>query len=128
MRRHERIERGPYSANEEDRIISRDITLSGVTMGREDLDTGFPHAEEENHIGKGPKGWKRSDDKVKEDACDALYMSSEVDATNIEVKVIDNCIYLQGTVEDRYTKRLAEQCVESVQGADDIRNELRIRR
>jgi osmotically-inducible protein OsmY len=128
MRRHEEIDRGAYSANQDDRIISRDITLSGVRMEREDMDSGFPQIREESYAGKGPKGWKRSDERIKEDACDALYLSPDVDASEIEVKVIDNCIFLQGSVPDRFTKRLAEQCVEEVEGVDDIRNELHIKR
>lgn len=127
MRRHEEIERGTYSDNEDDRIISRDITLSGVRMGREDFETGFPHSEQESHRGKGPKGWKRSDSKIEEDVCDALYVSSKVDATEIEVKVADRCVFLIGFVRDRETKRSAERCAEEVIGVDDVRNELRIK-
>jgi hypothetical protein len=38
----------------------------------------------------------------------------------------DGVIRLRGTVQDRMTKRRAEECVESVYGTRDVMNELRV--
>jgi hypothetical protein len=78
------------------------------------------------HTGRGPKGYKRSDQQICEDACERLERDGDVDASDIEVTVEDAVIRLKGTVEDRQTKRRAEECVESVYGARDVMNELRI--
>ena len=79
-----------------------------------------------SHFGKGPKGWTRSDEKIREDACEALYCDFHVDASNIDVSVKDGCIFLRGTVESREVKKHAENCVEKISGIIDVHNELRI--
>jgi hypothetical protein len=76
--------------------------------------------------GRGPKGYKRSDQQIVEEACQRLERDGEVDASEIEVTAEDGVIRLRGTVDDRQTKRRAEQCVESIYGARDVMNELRV--
>lgn len=78
-----------------------------------------------NFFGKGPKGFRRSDEKIREEVCEALYRDSSVDASEIEVSVKDAEVILSGTVSERRMKRLAEDCAESVSGVSDVRNEIR---
>jgi hypothetical protein len=78
------------------------------------------------HTGRGPKGYKRSDQQIVEDASQRLERDGHVDATEIEVTAEDGVIRLRGTVADRASKRRAEECVESVYGARDVMNELRV--
>ena len=80
------------------------------------------------HYGKGPKGFRRSDERIKEEVCQALFDSYDVDASNIEVEVKDGCVYLKGEVDDRMTKRLAEDTVENLDGVKDIQNMLTFKR
>lgn len=89
-------------------------------------DRSFYHQVEGKHFGKGPRGWRRSDEMIREEACESLYRDSHVDASNIDVTVKDACVYLRGTVEDRQEKRRAEECVERVSGVEDVQNELRL--
>ena len=77
-------------------------------------------------FGKGPKGFKRSDERIKDDVCEALYHDHSVDASDIEVSVNDGEVILSGTVSERRMKRMAEDCVESVTGVSDVRNEIRV--
>lgn len=79
-----------------------------------------------NFFGKGPKGFKRSDEKIREEVCEALYRDSSVDASEIEVSVKDAEVILSGTVSERRMKRLAEDCVASAYGVSDVRNEIRV--
>jgi osmotically-inducible protein OsmY len=79
------------------------------------------------HRGKGPKGFMRSDDRVRELVCEALTDDEEVDASNIEVTVKGGEVTLAGSVEDREMKRRAEDCVERVGGVRDVHNQLHIR-
>lgn len=80
------------------------------------------------HYGKGPKGYQRSDERIREDVCEALYRSYDVDASNIEVKVNDGCVYLSGEIDSRQTKKMAEDAVENVTGVQDVQNRLTFRR
>ena len=79
-----------------------------------------------NHQGKGPKGWKRSDERIREDVSERLERDSHVDASEIEVSVKDGVVTLSGKVEDRYSKRQAEDLIENMTGVKDVKNELSI--
>jgi hypothetical protein len=77
--------------------------------------------------GKGPKGYQRSDKTIYEDICDALYRNTFVDATEMEVDVIDGVVTLNGFVTSREQKKAAEAAVELMAGVKDIFNDLRVR-
>lgn len=79
-----------------------------------------------NFFGKGPKNWRRSDDRIHEDACEALTRDSHVDATEITVEVREGVVRLNGHVESRAMKRRAEEVVEFVLGVKDVSNELSV--
>jgi hypothetical protein len=78
------------------------------------------------YAGRGPKDYKRSDDRIREDVCDRLSWSDEVDATDIAVRVQDSEVMLEGSVATRHMKRLAEDLAEEVLGVRDVHNTLRV--
>lgn len=78
------------------------------------------------HIGKGPKGYHRSDERIREDVCEKLMQHGEIDASDIEVQVRDAIVDLSGEIESRRVKRLVEDVVEEIPGVRDINNHLRI--
>lgn len=80
-----------------------------------------------NHSGKGPKGWRRSDAAIYEDANEALFRSTEVDASDIDVSVREGVVTLSGFVDSRTSKREAEFCMEHIHGIKDVKNNLQIR-
>jgi hypothetical protein len=80
------------------------------------------------HYGKGPKGYKRSDERMREDVCDCIARQGHIDASDVEVKVENGVVSLTGTVGQRHHKRVLEQMVERVHGVQDVRNELRLQR
>ncbi|MEO6682387.1 MAG: BON domain-containing protein [Ginsengibacter sp.] len=80
------------------------------------------------HSGKGPKGYARSDEKLKDEIEEKLYHDSFVDATDIEVSVSDGEVTLSGTVDNRQTKRRAEDLAEDISGVKDVSNHLTINR
>ncbi len=80
------------------------------------------NSDETNHSGRGPKGYKRMDENIYEDVCEVLSASRDIDASNIEVEVKDGCVYLRGSVDDRQTKRLAEEAIEYISGVQDVQN------
>ena len=78
------------------------------------------------HSGKGPKGYSRSEERIKEDVCEALLAHTEIDATEIEVEVSKGVVTLSGTVDSRQTKRMVEHEAESISGVIDVKNDLHI--
>lgn len=84
--------------------------------------TGLPQPS-----GRGPKGYQRSDARIREDICDRLMMSW-MNAENVDVLVRDGEVTLQGTVKSRDEKRAIEALAEAVLGVKDITNALRLER
>lgn len=82
---------------------------------------------EGGHRGKGPSGYTRSDDRIREHVCETLFDDDYVDATNIDVTVKNGEVTLSGTVDDRRQKRRAEDCIERLSGVKDVVNQLRIK-
>jgi hypothetical protein len=80
----------------------------------------------QGHRGKGPAGYTRSDERIRENVCEALADDDRVDASNIEVTVKNGEVILTGTVEDRQSKRMAEECIENLSGVKDVQNQLRV--
>lgn len=78
------------------------------------------------HRGRGPKGYRRSDDRIREDINDRLTDDAWLDASNIEVSVSDCEVTLSGTVDSRQAKRRAEDIAERVSGVEDVQNSIRV--
>jgi osmotically-inducible protein OsmY len=78
------------------------------------------------HKGKGPRGYQRSTDRIKEDVCDRLAEDDYVDASEIDIKVEDNEVILTGTVNSREEKRRAEDLVESISGVKNVENRIKV--
>jgi len=78
------------------------------------------------HRGRGPKGYVRSDERIREDVCDRLSDDSLVDASDIEVSVMGSEVTLSGTVQTREERRRAEDCAERVLGVSHVQNNLRL--
>jgi osmotically-inducible protein OsmY len=79
-----------------------------------------------NHRGKGPKNYKRSSERIKEEVSDKLSDNWMVDASEIEIEVNGTEVTLNGTVDSRTAKRQAEDTVESVSGVTHVQNNLRV--
>lgn len=112
---------------DEDEVLSERHYLFGSNLhGKERL-----RIKEHSRLdlrGRGPKGYKKSDEAIKEDICEALYRSSEVDASEIEVFVSNGHATLKGTVPNRFQKKQAERTIEHISGVYDIYNELHIKK
>ena len=76
--------------------------------------------------GRGPKGYTRTDERIREDVCDRLSMDDDVDASEVEVRVKDGEVTLEGSVQTRSMKHQAEDLVEGIPGVKDVHNKLRV--
>ena len=130
------------SGDDENRFIERDYSIGGgVTMEHRDFEHGFGAGRANQydrirgttgtfrgeHYGKGPKNWRRTDENIREEVCEALARDRRVDASDIDISVEDGLVLLTGWVNGREEKRQAEDCLEDVLGIHDIRNELHLR-
>jgi osmotically-inducible protein OsmY len=78
------------------------------------------------HVGRGPRGYQRSDERIREDVCERMAQCGDLDATDIEVRVSNAEVTLVGVVQDRQDKRLAEDLVEQVSGVREVHNQIRV--
>ncbi len=81
---------------------------------------------QDQHRGRGPKNYNRSDDRVREDVSDRLSDDGQVDASEVEVSVSKGEVTLAGTVSDRLQRRRAEDIAERVSGVHHVQNNLRV--
>jgi hypothetical protein len=77
--------------------------------------------------GRGPKGYKRSDERIHEEVSERI-ARSWVNAEEVEVKVENGEVTLTGFVESRQEKRMIEDLADDVFGVDEVHNHLRMRR
>ncbi|HKO51572.1 MAG TPA: BON domain-containing protein [Polyangiaceae bacterium] len=82
----------------------------------------------QSHFGRGPKGYARSDERIREDVCERLSENDEVDASDVEVTVRDREVTLTGTTETRRMKHIAEDIADSVSGVQDVHNNITVRK
>jgi osmotically-inducible protein OsmY len=78
--------------------------------------------------GRGPKGYRRSDERIREDVNDRLSDDNYLDASDIEVAVSETIVTLTGSVSTRADKRRAEDIAEGVSGVTNVENRLRVTR
>jgi osmotically-inducible protein OsmY len=89
-------------------------------------DVDAARRREEDHRGKGPSNYKRTDERILEDVCDCLTEDRRVDARNIQVTIKDGEVTLDGTVDSREAKRRAEDIVDDISGVGHVQNNLRV--
>ena len=103
-----------------------ELDEGGVTFGTHgDRRTG--RAPAGPHAGRGPRGYQRADERIRDDVCDSLTEAPDIDATGIEVEVGHGLVMLSGSVDSRAAKRRAEDIATAVRGVKDVENRLRLK-
>ena len=80
----------------------------------------------DEHRGKGPRGYRRSDARIEEDVNDRLSDDPLLDASNVSVTVKEGEVTLDGFVSSRWDKRRAEDLTDDVSGVRHVQNNLRV--
>lgn len=111
---NERRDHSNYGMGPGNNRFGNDATASRGEVRRDD------------HRGRGPRNYQRSDDRIREDINERLSDDVRVDASEIEVSVQNREVTLTGTVRDRNEKRWAEDIAESVSGVGHVQNNLRL--
>jgi osmotically-inducible protein OsmY len=88
--------------------------------------SGQSYGQGRGFAGRGPKGYQRSDDRVKEQLSDRLMDDDDIDASEITVEVKNGEVTLTGTVNSREEKRAAEDIAEQSPGVREVQNLLRV--
>jgi hypothetical protein len=79
------------------------------------------------HAGRGPRGYHRSDERILEELNDRLTAHGLIDASDVDTRVENGEITLEGFVDSRAAKRAAEDLAEDIPGVRDVHNRLRLR-
>jgi hypothetical protein len=89
--------------------------------------TQYPTRERGMHYGKGPKGYRRSDDRIKEDVNEQLKQDDTIDASDIVVQVREGIVTLTGEVDSRVRSAPPKSAWSGSSGVEDVTNQLRVR-
>ncbi len=76
--------------------------------------------------GVGPQGYQRSDQRIEDDVNSRLAQHGHLNAANINTDVNNGVVTLNGSVDTRREKRLAEDIADSVPGVIDVHNNLKV--
>jgi hypothetical protein len=74
----------------------------------------------------GPKGYQRSDQRIREDLCDRLMRARHIDSSEVTVEVTNGKVVLEGTVPERRMKHAIEDMAATCLGVQDIDNRVRV--
>jgi hypothetical protein len=91
------------------------------------LDVSRVVAEQRGRDRRGPKSYRRSDQRILEDVNDRLWDQWDIDASDIEIEVNHGEVYLNGLVDTRWAKRYTETVVDHVAGVKDVHNSLQVK-
>ncbi|HKT67647.1 MAG TPA: BON domain-containing protein [Burkholderia sp.] len=77
---------------------------------------------------QGPKGYTRSDERIREDVCERLAHALDIDVSDVSVQVRDGRVELDGTVPARWMKHDIEDIADGCMCVRDVENRVRVRR
>jgi hypothetical protein len=75
---------------------------------------------------RGPKGYRRSDERIREDLCEALMAETHLDASEVTVDVREGNVTLEGIVPERRMKHAIEDIAAAIRGVFDVVNRIRV--
>ena len=108
--------RNPYTSNDNPASNQRDEMHPNDRWNAE---------ERNNNRGKGPKNYVRSDSRIRELVCDVFCDDPYLDASNIDVDVKGAIVFLSGSVDNQFSRRLAEELAQSISGVLRVQNRVR---
>lgn len=76
----------------------------------------------------GPKGYTRTDDRIREEISERLRFAYEIDSSEVSVGVKDGKVTLEGTVPERRMKHAIEDIADRCSGGQEIENNVRVSR
>ena len=77
---------------------------------------------------RGPKGYTRSDERIREDVCEHIMHRHDIDSSEVTVEVQSGAVTLQGTVPERWMKHAIEDLADRCLGVNEVDNRVRVQR
>ena len=77
-------------------------------------------------LGRGPKGYRRSDERILEDIYEHLLSTHHLDTSDVRIEVHDGTATLTGTVPERRMKHAIEDLIHGLRDVREIENRLRV--
>jgi hypothetical protein len=74
----------------------------------------------------GPKGYQRSDERLREEISERLMEAYHIDSSDVTVQVLGARVVLEGTVPDRHMKHAIEDLADAAPGVQDVENRIRV--
>jgi osmotically-inducible protein OsmY len=75
-----------------------------------------------------PKDYRRSDERIREDICEALIREPHIDVSEVTVEVSNGNVTLDGTVPVRRMRYVIEDVAAACGGVKDVENRVRVER
>ena len=76
----------------------------------------------------GPKGYQRTDQRMREDICDQLTRTGHIDSSEVTVEVDGARVQLDGSVPVRWMKHAIENLADVCPGVQDIENRISVKK
>ncbi|HKY93192.1 MAG TPA: BON domain-containing protein, partial [Nevskiaceae bacterium] len=103
---------------------SENPVYAGGTEAWDPSDMGM---SDRSRQGSMPKGYTRSDERIKDDVCEQLYRCG-CNVSEVSIDVKGGTVTLEGSVTDRRLKHRIEDIVEECIGVKDVENRIRVTR
>jgi osmotically-inducible protein OsmY len=84
----------------------------------------FSNSPQFSHRGRGPKGYVRSDERLREIICERLTDDPNIDAREVSIEVTNQVVKVSGSIDNRRSKHEIEELIEGVGGVQGIDNQL----
>ncbi len=79
-------------------------------------------------MGRGPRGYRRSDASIREELSERLMWDDDIDVSEVEIEVKDGVVRLSGMVLDREDKFRIEEIAAEISGVREVENQIRHKR
>ncbi len=88
----------------------------------------FSSPRESRRYRAGPKGYTRSDERIREDISERLMLADGIDSSEVSLSVKEGRVTLEGTVPTRSMKHAIEDLADHTAGVTDVDNRIRVER
>ncbi|MBP0619828.1 BON domain-containing protein [Cupriavidus consociatus] len=88
----------------------------------------FGTDQREHERKAGPRGYQRSDDRIRDQICERLSYARGVDVSDVSVDVKEGVVSLTGSVRERGQKYYIEDLADGTYGVKEVNNDIRVRR
>lgn len=82
--------------------------------------------QQQRRYPQGPKGYTRSDERLREDISERLMQAYDIDSSEVTVQVQGGKVVLEGTVPSRHMKHAIEDIADGAPGVQDVDNRIRV--